>query len=254
MYTYCANNPIYYSDPTGHIAVVDDIVIAAAILVAGVVTTALSQPEVQEGLSTMINKASYAVEEFAENAASVIASAAISVASAVSEVTGISSAPVLAPPTGLKKKFSTLVDSNYNPYLAPWLGSMSIAETYARSKAISDATTDVLTKTKTFILPNDTVIYRWGSNSPGNLTPKEKDKYTGLSFSLVPPKNKAYVATTVATVNATGTLVAIRDGINHVSIIPNPLVGTLDEWIEEGSNHVCTQTLQSIVIKNRKNE
>ena len=132
LYTYCANNPIYYSDPTGHIAVVDDIVIAAAILVAGVVTTALSQPEVQEGLSTMINKASYAVEEFAENAASVIASAAISVASAVSEVTGISSAPVLAPPTGLKKKFSTLVDSNYNPYLAPWLyasmGSQSIAQ------------------------------------------------------------------------------------------------------------------------------
>ena len=80
----------------------------------------------------MINKASYAVEEFAENAASVIASAAISVASAVSEVTGISSAPVLAPPTGLKKKFSTLVDSNYNPYLVPWLyasiGSQSIAK------------------------------------------------------------------------------------------------------------------------------
>ena len=137
MYTYCANNPIHYSDPTGHVAVVDDIVIAAAILVAGVVTTALSQPEVQEGLSTMINKASYAVEEFAENAASVIASAAISVASAVSEVTGISSAPVLAPPTGLKKKFSTITDSNYNPYLAPWLyasmGSQSIAKDGADS-------------------------------------------------------------------------------------------------------------------------
>ncbi len=141
MYTYCANNPIYYSDSTGHIAVVDDIVIAAAILVAGVVTTALSQPEVQEGLSTMINKASYAVEEFAENAASVIASAAISVASAVSEVTGISSAPVLAPPTGLKKKYSTLVDSNYNPYLAPWLyasmGSQSIAKDDAIEKDIT---------------------------------------------------------------------------------------------------------------------
>ncbi len=137
MYTYCANNPIYYSDPTGHIAVVDDIVIATAILVAGVVTTALSQPEVQEGLSTMINKASYAVEEFAENAASVIASAAISVASAVSEVTGISSAPVLAPPTGIKKKFSTLVDSNYNPYLEQWfyasMGSQSIAKDDADS-------------------------------------------------------------------------------------------------------------------------
>ncbi len=100
-------------------------------------TTALSQPEVQEGLSTMINKASYAVEEFAENAASVIASAAISVASAVSEVTGISSAPVLVPPTGLKKKFSTITDSNANPYLAPWfyasIGSQSIARDDADS-------------------------------------------------------------------------------------------------------------------------
>ena len=132
MYTYCANNPIHYSDPTGHVAVVDDIVIAAAILVAGVVSTALSQPEVQEGLSTMINKASYAVEEFAENATSVIASAVSTVGCAIAEFSGISSAPVLAPPTGLKKKFSTLVDSNYNPYLAPWLyasmGSQSIAQ------------------------------------------------------------------------------------------------------------------------------
>ncbi len=115
-------------------------IIAGTLIVAGIIylaSSVLNQPEVQEGLSTMINKASYAVEEFAENAASVIASAAISVASAVSEVTGISSAPVLAPPTGLKKKFSTLVDSNYNPYLAPWLyasmGSQSIAKDDADS-------------------------------------------------------------------------------------------------------------------------
>jgi len=137
LYTY---NPIYYSDPTGHIAGVDDVIIAGTLIFAGIIylaSSVLNQPEVQEGLSTMINKASYAVEEFAENAASVIASAAISVASAVSEVTGISSAPVLAPPTGLKKKFSTLVDSNYNPYLAPWLyasmGSQSIAKDDADS-------------------------------------------------------------------------------------------------------------------------
>jgi len=137
LYTY---NPIYYSDPTGNIAGVDDVIIAGTLIVAGIIylaSSVLNQPEVQEGLSTMINKASYAVEEFAENAASVIASAAISVASAVSEVTGISSAPVLAPPTCLKKKFSTLVDSNYNPYLAPWLyasmGSQSIAKDDADS-------------------------------------------------------------------------------------------------------------------------
>jgi len=80
LYTYCANNPIYYSDPTGHIAGVDDVIIAGTLIFAGIIylaSSVLNQPEVQEGLSTMINKASYAVEEFAENAASVIASAAV---------------------------------------------------------------------------------------------------------------------------------------------------------------------------------
>lgn len=76
-----------------------------------------------------------------------------------------------------------------------------------------------------------------------------------MSFSLVPPTDgRAYVETTVATVNSTGILLAIRDGINHVSIVPNPAVSSLEEWIEEGQNHICTQTLQSIVIKHKKNE
>ena len=80
----------------------------------------------------MINKASYAVEEFAENTTSLLASAISTIGCGIAEFTGISSAPVLSSPTGLMLNFSTIVDSNYNPYLAPWLyasiGSQSIAK------------------------------------------------------------------------------------------------------------------------------
>ena len=135
LYTYCANNPVYYSDPTGHIAGVDDAIIAGTLIVAGIVSlasTVLSQPQVQEDLSTMINKASYAVEEFAENTTSLLASAISTIGCGIAEFTGISSSSVLSAPTGLMSNFSTTVDSNYNPYLAPWLyasiGSQSIAK------------------------------------------------------------------------------------------------------------------------------
>ncbi|MFR1842671.1 MAG: hypothetical protein ACLUV3_04250 [Oscillospiraceae bacterium] len=100
-------------------------------------STVLSQPQVQEDLSTMINKASYAVEEFAENTTSLLASAISTIGCGIAEFTGISSSSVLSAPTGLMSNFSTTVDSNYNPYLAPWLyasiGSQSIAKDDADS-------------------------------------------------------------------------------------------------------------------------
>ena len=34
LYTYCANNPIYYSDPTGHIFVLDDVAIGIGVIAA----------------------------------------------------------------------------------------------------------------------------------------------------------------------------------------------------------------------------
>ena len=55
----------------------------------------------------------------------------------IAEFTGISSSSVLSAPAGLMSSFSTTVDSNYNPYLAPWLyasmGSQSIAKDDADS-------------------------------------------------------------------------------------------------------------------------
>ena len=49
---------------------------------------------------------------------------------------------------------------------------------------------------------SNTTIYRYGGTNPGNLTPKEKDRYTGLSFSTVPLPGAA--RTTIEDLNSTG--------------------------------------------------
>lgn len=107
-------------------------------------------------------------------------------------------------------------------------------------------------KDKTYDLPEDTVIYRYGGTAPSNLTPRPKDRTSGLSFVLTKPTGRDYVETTVSAINSSGYLIAIRDGANHVSVVPNPAVGTLDEWIETGSSHPCTQVLKSRVVKHKK--
>lgn len=77
------------------------------------------------------------MEDVVENTTSLLASAISTIGCGIAEFTGISSAPVLSSPTGLMSKFSTTVDSNYNPYLVPWLyasmGSQSIAKDDADS-------------------------------------------------------------------------------------------------------------------------
>ena len=106
-----------------------------------------------------------------------------------------------------------------------------------------------IAKSKEHTLPPDTVIYRWGSNSSTNLTPKTKDITTGLSFSLTPPTDgRKFVTTTIGTVNSTGVLSAIPDGPNHVSVRPNGTSGSLAEWIATGPSHPYTSIMQSIVI------
>ena len=119
----------------GHIAGVDDAIIAGVLIAASIVSlaaTTLSQLAVQEGLSTTINKVSYFVEDAVENTTSLLASALTTIWCGIAELTGISSAPVLSAPTGLMSEFSTTIDSEANPYLAPWLyasmGSQSIAK------------------------------------------------------------------------------------------------------------------------------
>lgn len=97
-----------------------------------------------------------------------------------------------------------------------------------------------------------TIIYRWGSGSNTNLTPRPQDA-TGLSFSTVKPASGSFVVTTMEQVNTTGVFVAIKDGPTHVSVVPID-VTKMPEWIEsrptaETNPHPLTQTLKSVVSK-----
>ena len=90
-----------------------------------------------------------------------------------------------------------------------------------------------------------TPIYRYGGTNPGNLTPKEKDKYSGLSFSTVPMRGAA--TTTIELLNATGIVYAIQDSPTHVSV--RPVGGTMEDWINAGSSSIWTQTVKALVVK-----
>ena len=90
-----------------------------------------------------------------------------------------------------------------------------------------------------------TVIYRYGGTNPGNLTPKAKDKYTGLSFSTVPMPGAAM--TTIEALNATGVVYAVQDGLTHVSV--RPVGAPMEAWINAGSGSIWTQAVKSVVIK-----
>ena len=90
-----------------------------------------------------------------------------------------------------------------------------------------------------------TVIYRYGGTNPGNLTPKSKDKYSGLSFSTVPMPGAAM--TTIEALNATGVVYAVQDGLTHVSV--RPVGATMEDWINAGSSSIWTQAVKSVVIK-----
>ena len=93
--------------------------------------------------------------------------------------------------------------------------------------------------------PSSTVIYRYGGTNPGNLTPKAKDKYSGLSFSTVPMPGAA--VTTIEALNATGVVYAVQDGPTHVSV--RPIGATTEDWINAGSGSIWTQAVKSVVIK-----
>ena len=72
-----------------------------------------------------------------------------------------------------------------------------------------------------------TPIYRYGSGTYKNLTPRPQD-INGLSYTLIKPDKGPYTVTTIEAVNASGSLVAIKDGGNHVSV--RAIYGH-DEWI-----------------------
>ena len=127
--------------------------------------------------------------------------------------------------------------------------------TTTKSSIISKSKTKEKEKENTVVTTKPTeqkatVIYRYGGTNPGNLTPKEKDAKTGLSFSTIAPSPGTPAAvTTIEALNATGIVVAIQDKPNHVSVVPAAHIGTLKEWIDTGSSHLCTQAVKAVVVK-----
>lgn len=97
----------------------------------------------------------------------------------------------------------------------------------------------------------DTIIYRRGSGTNTNLTPRQQD-VTGLSYQLTKPEGK-YTMTTIGAINSTGCLLAIQDGANHVSVIPVN-ADDMSNWIDsrtdaENKPYYLTILLKSISVK-----
>ena len=93
-----------------------------------------------------------------------------------------------------------------------------------------------------------TTIYRYGKTNPGNLTPKQKDATTGLSFSTIPPPPGVPAAvTTLEALNATGVVVAIQDSPTHVSV--RPVGASVQAWIDAEPSSVWTLAVKTVVIK-----
>ncbi len=98
---------------------------------------------------------------------------------------------------------------------------------------------------------NPTVIYRSGSGNGTNLTPRTQDT-GGLSYNFKMPSG-SFTATTIEAVNKTGSLKAIKDGGNHVSVkTANAL--EMQGWINSRNNannkpHKYTKILQGISVK-----
>ena len=111
----------------------------------------------------------------------------------------------------------------------------------------SESTEKAEEKDKPAAIPSqpNTTIYRYGGTNPGNLTPREKDKYTGLSFSTIPLPGAA--ETTIEALNSTGVVYAIRDGKTHVSV--RPVGGSMQDWIDAGAASIWTQAVKSVVVK-----
>lgn len=123
------------------------------------------------------------------------------------------------------------------------LDSDEKVETNTDTIAIANA------KTKT----ERTYIYRGGSNTFYNLTPKPWKDYDGLSYYLYPPTTGSYTVTTIEAVNATGVLTAVINGANHVSVMPTDR-SKLNEWMmtvdhANNSPHFYSIVLRSISWK-----
>ena len=130
-------------------------------------------------------------------------------------------------------------------------GIWTLYDIYQFAKSIDH--TDVQAKAEAQKKSEPTLIYRTGSGNATNLTPRPGIDFDGLSYTTEKPVGRCYTITTIEAVNATGVLVAIKDGKSHV------IVTALDkskylEWQASRENalqnpHLYTRILQNISIR-----
>lgn len=99
-----------------------------------------------------------------------------------------------------------------------------------------------------------TLIYRTGSGNGRNLTPRSWD--LGLSYTTEQPVRGPYTVVSMEEINATGTLIAVRDGLTHVSVVPVDY-SEMPTWqasrpTANETPHVYTVLLQSISTRVRR--
>ena len=134
------------------------------------------------------------------------------------------------------------------PSTIPSLQTINISRSQAKSVV------KILTKPGN---DNPTIVYRLGSGNGTNLTPRPIDQ-GGLSYQLnMPSAGQEFTMTTMEAINATGALVAIKDGSNHVSVTPTDPT-EMQSWIDSRPTaienpHRLTTLLRSISIKVGKN-
>ena len=75
----------------------------------------------------------------------------------------------------------------------------------------------------------------------------------GLSYTTTMPSSGSFTITSIATINSTGVLVAVKDGSSHVSVKPVD-ASKMQEWIDSRgfallNPHEYTVLLQSVSIR-----
>ncbi|WP_218832101.1 hypothetical protein [Niallia circulans] len=132
------------------------------------------------------------------------------------------------------------------------LVAMAIAATIVTVVAVSKDKVKAELETR-LKKKNPTIIYRGGSSTAYNLTPRKTDT-GGLSYYLKMPSGK-FTATTKEAVNNTKVLKAVVDGSNHVSVKPKNSAD-MAGWIKSKDNanekpHKFTRILQAISVSSK---
>ncbi|EST55607.1 type IV secretion protein Rhs [Brevibacillus panacihumi W25] len=236
-YTYVENNPLRYKDPTGHWKDGDEYIQGSTR------DTIALWTDVWEEANKAGNKQRM---QFAETEADNARTAYWSnLGASIAKDLELRPTAVLFAGTT-----ATMPRSGSGSVSGGAIGWAAVAATI-----LTIATQDTSTSTTTYNYNGQTLIFRDGSGTNTNLTPRPVDT-TGLSYFLAPVFNK-YTFTSIDAVNATGVLKAVIDNpaTGHVSVFAtNP--AHHKAWITsrpdaESNPYYLTIVLKSISIKGR---